>query len=439
MPPSVSTAKLTCRQVFLFWLPLAVTWCLMTSEMTFTSALAARRQDSQVNLAALGVALSLVYIIESPIFSILSAANALVRDWPSYLKLRNFTYGLSGALSGVVAVVFLPPVFEFIGLRLMRLPPEVAETARAAAAWGVTVPFAVAYRRFFQGLLISGNRSALVGLGTVLRFAVMVVVGLALFRFAALSGAQIGIGCWVAGILAEAVAARMMAAPIVRKLRAAQGCDEPISYGAIVKFYTPLAINTAISSASAPVFTFFLAQAPRPLESLAVFPVINGAMNIFSSLCMALHETIIAKAAAGRRALPALRRFARGLGGFVFLSLAALVYTPLFGVWFESISALSPELAEFARAGAGAGLLLPLCGLIGLWQRAFLLSARDTAPISYASVIELGGAALIMLAVKDFLPCAGVVSAYLALTCGRIAAVCFLIGPSKRATAVLTE
>ena len=75
-----------------FWLPLAATWLMMSAEGPYVAAIIARMPEATFNLAAYGVAFSLAWLVESPIMMLLTASNALVRDRPSFLALRRFTF-----------------------------------------------------------------------------------------------------------------------------------------------------------------------------------------------------------------------------------------------------------------------------------------------------------------------------------------------------------
>ena len=61
------SSQLTTKKIFIFWLPLAVTWIMMSIEGPFLSALIARLNEPKYNLAAYGVAFAFALIIEAPV------------------------------------------------------------------------------------------------------------------------------------------------------------------------------------------------------------------------------------------------------------------------------------------------------------------------------------------------------------------------------------
>jgi hypothetical protein len=125
---------LALSSILWFWLPLAATWLMMAAEGPYVAAIIARMPDAAYNLAAYGVAFSLAWLVESPIMMLLTASNALVSDRPSFLALRRFMYRMNAAVTAVMLVAILPPVFRVITGSLMGLPPEVARLVHAATA-----------------------------------------------------------------------------------------------------------------------------------------------------------------------------------------------------------------------------------------------------------------------------------------------------------------
>ena len=84
-----STAPL--RRILHTWWPLAASWLLMGAELPAISAVVARLENPEINLAAYGgIVFPLALIIGSPIIMLLAASTALSRDWASYRKLYRF-------------------------------------------------------------------------------------------------------------------------------------------------------------------------------------------------------------------------------------------------------------------------------------------------------------------------------------------------------------
>ena len=215
----------------------------MSIEGPLLAAVIARMPDPKFNLAAYGVAFSFALIIEAPIIMIMSASTALVTDKISLRKLRNYTYILNTILTFILLILLIPPIFYFIAQDLIGLPGEVAKLTHIAAMILLPWPGAIGYRRFYQGILIRNHLTRRVAYGTILRLLSMSTTAFILFFFSKVDGVVVGASALSAGVLMEAIAGRIMAQPIVRKLQSDQngGGNKEISYSYINKFYYPLA------------------------------------------------------------------------------------------------------------------------------------------------------------------------------------------------------
>ncbi len=422
-------SPLSQRLIFLFWLPLAATWLMMSVEGPFLTAVIARLASPEYNLAAFGVAFSFALLAESPVIMMMSAATALVTDRASYLRLRTFTHALNATVTLALGFLLLPPVFSFVARTLMGLPEEVAGRTWSALLVLLPWPGAIGFRRFFQGVLIRHGQTRRVAYGTIVRLAAMSTVALLLVRLTELQGAVIGAASLSAGVIAEAFASRIMANRAVRALMADVDGNggESLGYGEIVRFYVPLALTTLLALGVHPLVTFFVGHGRFALESLAVFPVVNSLVFVFRSLGLAYQEVGIALMGDHDENYLPLRRFAWSLGIFVVAGLGLIAWTPLGRIWFELISGLSPELAQFALVPSRILVLIPGLAVLLSFQRAVLVHAKRTMPVTMATVIEVVGIVAVLSIGVFFFHAVGIVAAAIALVVGRLGANLFLV------------
>jgi O-antigen/teichoic acid export membrane protein len=434
---------LTYKKIFFFWIPLAATWLMMAIEGPFLAAIIARLANPKFNLAAYGVAFSFAVFIEAPVIMMMSASTALAKDRDSYIKLRNFTFVLSGITTLVLLTFIIPPIFYFIMQRLIGLPENVAKLTHQAFIVLIPWPGAIGYRRFYQGILIRSNLTRLVAYGTIIRLMAMVMTSLTCYLFFDLNGAIIGTLSLSVAVSAEAVASRIMTHASVRHLllkeRESERSEEtPISYRYITKFYYPLALTSILSIGIHPLVTFFMGQSRMPIESLAVLPVIYSLVFIFRSIGLSFQEVGIALLEKNNNAFKLLRNFAFGLGIVLVCLLAFITLTPFSNIWFHKISGLSSGLAIFAKFPAQIATLLPgLTVLISL-QRALLINSKKTKPITIASSIEVISIFIILFVSIVAFNLIGAIAAFAALIVGRLFANGYLVWPclkvSKRET-----
>lgn len=408
---------------------MAATWVMMAIEGPFVAAIIARLPEPTYNLAAHGVAFALAMLFEAPVLMLMSATTSLVRDRTSFLRLRAFSRGLMLGATGVVLVVLSPPVYDFLTITVMRLPPEVSELTRGALWFFLPWPAAIGYRRFLQGVMIRAGKTRLVAYGTMIRLCGMVTAALFGFLVLDIPGAWVGALALISGVITEAVTARFMAASTVRSLLSEEregSTPREIPYREIASFYFPLALTSLIGLAVQPMLTFFMGRSVSPVESLAVFPVVMALSFFFRALGLAFQDVAIALMGERFENLPELRRFAGALGLAVSGGIALVTFTPLSDVYFMTISGLTPELTSFALTPARVVVPMPALSVLLSTQRAILVEGRRTRFITVASAIEILTVAATFVAFGWGLGLIGATAAFAAFLVGRTASNTYL-------------
>ncbi len=383
-------AALSMHRVLSTWWPLALSWLLMAAEGPALSAIVARLANPEVNLAAFGgIVYPLALIIEAPIIMLLSASTALSKDWDSYRKLRRFMMWMGGLLTGVHLLVAFTPLYDVLVVELIRPPAEVVEPARIGLM--VTVPWtwAIAYRRFKQGLLIRFGHSRTVGLGTFVRLTAdgaVLVVG---YLVGTIPGVVVAASALVAGVMSEAIYAGLRARAVVRgELREARPVEEPLTLHSFIDFYTPLAMTSLLRLLAEPLSSAALSRMPRALDSLAVWSVVTGFVFLLRSFGVAYNEVVIALLDEPRSS-QALRRFMVVLTVVVTVVLLVVTGTPLATVWFERVTGLRSELAVLSGRGLWVAALMPGIAVLQSWYQGVIVHSRRTRGVTEAVVIYL--------------------------------------------------
>lgn len=389
----------TIPTVVRFWLPLAASWLLMTTEMPTVNAFVARMAEAKLQLAGFGVAFSLALAVESPIISQLTASNALARDRASFRLLQRFMLGLSALLTVAMLLLSSTSLFDWVVLRLIGTPAEIAALVRPAL-WALTLwPAAIAYRRFLQGVMIRYGYTRQVSYGTAVRLLTSVSVALGGLVWGRLDGATVGGLALGAAVIAEAAFIHYLSRPAVRKVEAiAPPASGPtLTLRALLRFYSPLALTSIIMLSTAPLLNFGLARSPFPIESLAAWPVVNGQLLVVRSLGFSLQEVVVALLD-GPAAMKTLRRFALLLTVVSAALLLAMAFTPLAPWWQRRIAGLSAELTAFAIPALQLAALLPVLAVIQSWLRGVIVADQNTGVIAQATVVNLAVLVTVLLA-----------------------------------------
>lgn len=382
--------------IFRFWLPLFASWLLMLAEGPLVSAAVNRLPDEVVMLAAFGIVVSLAVLIESPVINLLATATALVHDRASYLQVRRFTVHWMVLLTIVQALVAFTPLFDFLVLRMMAVPEEVARWVRPGMQIMVPWSGAIAWRRFLQGVLIHFNRTRLVARGTAVRLTAVVAAAVVFLAWGRLPGVYLGSIALTLAVLAEALYVTLVARPIVRSLSGAlpaptesrSDASAPLSYRGLLDFHLPLAGTAVLTLLTQPLVAFCLARLDQPTLTLAAWPVILFLTLIMRAGAMALPEVIIALDKTAADHAP-LRRFSFSLAGGGLLAMGMLALTPLADLYLIDFQNTTPEIAVLARYGLLLFVPLPAIVTLISWLRGSLIGRRRTAAVNAGMALRL--------------------------------------------------
>lgn len=387
---------LTGREVLSTWWPLAASWLLMGLELPLVSAVLARLPQPTLSLAAYGgVVFPLALLIESPIVMMLSASTALSRDRPSYALVRRCMRVAAGALTALHALIAFTPLYDAWVVPAIGMPADLREPVRLGLRILLPWTLSIASRRFQQGVMIRFGHSWAVGVGTVVRLiANLVVLGSGLAMRA--PGYVIGPLAVAAGVTSEAAFASWVVRPVLRReLPAVDAAAGPLTFGRFLRFYWPLASMPLLAFFAIPMASAAMTRMPRPLDSLAAWPVLSGLGFLIRSTGFALNEVGIARLDRPR-AVPVLRRFAFALAAVTTAMMLLLALTPLGTLWFERLSALPPALGALARSGLWLALPWPALSVYqSLYQSAIVHSHRTRA-VTESVALSLLASALIL-------------------------------------------
>jgi len=388
-PPQGADSALDQRQILSLWWPLAASWLLMGAELPMFSAVVGRMANSEVHLAAFG---SLVFpvslLVEAPIIMLLAASTALAVDGAAYAKLQRFTTTAGVVLTAIHLLVATTPLYDVVARTLLDVPPEVYGPARIGLLIMTPWTWAIAQRRFQQGVLIRNGRSRDVGVGTVVRLVTNATVLISLWRFTDLEGIVVGTTGIACGVTLEAVYIAYRVRPVLRAHVFTAPPGEPLTRARFARFYIPLAMTPLMTLIIQPMGSAAMNRMPESLPSLAAWPPLHGFVFLMRSFGFALNEVVVAQL--GRRnGVLALRRFSWTLALVTMGTLAMMGLTPLAGLWFGTLSGLDPRLVELCTAGVLFALLMPGYQALQSWYQGALVHAGKTRPVTEAVAIYL--------------------------------------------------
>ncbi len=349
--------------------------------------------------------------------------------------LNRFVTVLNIAITGLMVLMLLPPVYDLIIKDLIGLPDKVAALTHTALIILLPWPMSIGFRRFYQGVLITKGLTRRITYGTLVRLSAMAVTASVLFSLDTV-GAYTGAAALSMGVVSELIAVRLMTRKSIAELKEIGTVQDEnrqnLNYRFIVRFYYPLALMTILGLGVHPMVTFFMGKSRFPIESLAVLPVVNALIFLFRSVGLSYQEAIIAMLRRDSANLYKLRKFAFGMGAFLVLGLILVAYSPLSRIWFHNVSGLSLHLTDFALLPVKILAIMPGMAVLVTFQWGVLVYGGKTSPISIATIIEVATIILTLMVLINLSDLPGIIAAAVAFLVGTIMGNLYLLPFTRR-------
>lgn len=417
------------RQMLSLWLPLAASIIMMVLEPSTINIALGRTIDPELALAAYGVAFSLALLVEAPIIMLLDASVARSLDGEAFRLMRRFTLLLGLIVTAVGLLVSLTPLYTLIVEGLMNIPEDVAARARPTMQILAFWPLPIAWRRAHQGVLIRANRTGMITVATGVRLVTLAAAlfgGLMLFP----SGGSVVAGLAMdISVTVEAVLITWATRPVLQTgaFRGDPLRDQsPRTMRDLWRYYRPLLVTTILRQATRPVLNAGIAAAGMARASLAAWPVAWGFAILIAGPAWSLQQLTTALAV-DENAYRRVRGFAMSLSVLFAVLLAAVAFTPLYGLVMGGIYNLSPELQELAQPALQLMSLYPLLMGAQSLLRGVLIRTGNTAVVRSAMTVNVLVLAATILAGVWFFSLKGVMVAATAVLAGAVAELVWLL------------
>jgi len=366
------------------FLPLSLSDVVMAVGDPMQTIALARLPNAQVNLGALGVVKALAVFLESPIIMMLHASTAMSRRSSSYAALGRFMVLLGLLLSATMLVLAWGPVFDSLVVTLFGISPELASVAKPALAIMCIWPMAIAWRRYYQGLLIRLGKSRFVARASLFRLAFI-----AMLLFAGVwrgwNGAILAATALAGGVLVEALAVSFLARGLSETLPkdetlGATGSDAlslPVTLKGVGAYYAPLATTMIMVWGGRALLVGLVARSGDGVLALAAWPAAWGFVLTIANSTRMVQQVVISRD--GKTAQQDLARFVLCVGGVASSLLAILAYT-----------------------GPGEALLSTLLGSEGALLDSIVLVLRVATPVPLLVAVQNGLQAALILRKRNW-------------------------------------
>ena len=431
--------KLSYRAISLLYLPLALSWVLMTMETPLINAFLARGSEAEVSLAAFGVAFSIILVVEAPILMMLELSIALSKNLKAFETIRRFYVAIGLGITALGVALFYTPFCEVLLCRLMNIPPTIAAATAPSLRILTWWSFPIGWRRIYQGILIRDGRTRVISIATGARLAVISATMLVGQGLNLLHGAPLGALAMLIAVVVESLLIHWAAqSSLPLRLAVASLATEPLTFRHLWFFYLPLALTTVMRQGIRPVISAGIAGAPFAELSLAAWPVALSLVSMFWGPTMGLQQVTVALTE-DKASWQRVTRFVLAVGLILTSSLAVISLTPLLGVVLRQLFGLSQQLAEFAAPATRIMILLPLGYTFHALFTGLLVKQARTPTVRTAKALNLGVVALTLFVGLRLGELWGSVLGATALTTGTLVEAAWLYWRSRAVEEMLVD
>lgn len=327
------------------------------------------------------VLMGLALWIESPVIDLLATSTTLCRDRQSFTVISRFVLWLMIWCTVVHAAIALTPLYDFVTVRVLSVPPEVRQLLRTPLALMIPWSACIGWRRYRQGLLIRSGRTRAVGFGTAIRMGTMAVVGFGLFLTKRLSGTELAAISLIASVFAEALFAHFVSRQAVRELPEDEGMHLEMSK--LLRFHLPLTATTMLTLATLPIVSAAVAKSQGPVVQMAAWQVTTTLLWMHRTVVFALPEVIITLYK-DSETVAKLRTFCLAVGAVASGILGLLWITRLDVAFFMKAVGANATTADTAHFALGLCILFPFIGALQSYARGMLTVHHLTMPRLFA-------------------------------------------------------
>jgi progressive ankylosis protein len=406
------------------FLPLSLSDITMAFGDPMVTTALAHLPDARMNLAAVGIAKSLAIFFESPIIMILHASNALAADQMSRKALWRFTLMAGGGLSFLLTLLSVPIFFEAVGNSILGVPAELAATVRQVLFLMGGWAFAIAWRRYFQGLLIFQGQSHAIAKASMTRLLTMGLV-LALGFIANVSGAILAGLALIIGVIVEAIVVTIFAyrsgvtlPPLPKETQLPQNLQQ------VWRFYFPLGNTMMVVWGGRALLVGIIARGGDAEIAIASWSAAWGLVLVIANSTRMIQQIIIKYR--GKATDKLLFSFAVMVGGICSLLLLLVASTPVGNQIVRSFIGNDSDLIAAIKPVLLVCTGVPLMVAVQNATQGFLVSEGRTGSVNLATWISTGVLlAVATLAVKFGIQ--GATSAAIAMVAGMLVEVVCLL------------
>ena len=376
---------------FHLYFPLALTFLLMSGSSPIINKGIGHLPDETIGFAALANAFGICIFLYSPTFSVRDVAQKFIRGRTSYRRVILFFLVVSSVGTTLLLLLGLTHVLDWLILKkAMNLPGELMGPVKRSVLAFLPIPTLIVFRGVHQALHIIADTPKWIGIGTICRFAAMILFVFLVAVPLKIEGGVMGGMAFSLGILVETAFTVAMARKTARFVRSDPPDEVPPTIGNLWEYSYPLFIANAMGVFLNPLTMRIVNGAAMAGISGAAYGIVRTFTWTFSSTLFAMQTMALAKADSIRN----LKRLAlyelipvgtfTGLF-FVVCFIPAARHAVLVG--FFDVD--NPTTVRFITEALPIAIILPLVMAIRSTCRGLLMRSGWTKWVTFANTAAL--------------------------------------------------
>ena len=339
-----------------FFAPLALQAASQGLTYPLVAMVASRGSGGPLNLAGLAQSNTLMYMLGTFGFGLVTAGMVFGRTRKGYQQFRAVTLSLGLLVTLIQGLLCIPQVAHLLFGRLIGLPPSIEHPAAMTLLATVPLQFLFFVRIPFQVAMYNARATGKASLATLLRILLTAVLS-PLFCLADAVGPLWAVVCLSFPVGLEVAASAWLARPYIARLEASATAPTKKE---IFFFNLPLSIGGYLLSMSSILLGAFIARAANPESMLPAYYLALGLATPVAYGATRVLEVVLAFPPAfemDRRTL----NFALTAG--VVLGLLPLMFLlpGLSELYYIRLQNLDPVSLPLVRVAALALSLYPVC------------------------------------------------------------------------------
>lgn len=364
------------------WVYPAIAYTILVTEIPLVLAIIQRSSGDITSITAFSLSLSILLVFNGFALPLAPTAISSLKKGKNLYDTFVYSSLVGVILSLCLAILVFTPLYELLFSNIIR-EDQIRETVRVGLQYFFIAPFAVAMRRYFQGIAIHSDSTLPVMKSAWIRLSLTIVFAIVLYNLG-VEGVVIGSIALTIGALSEALAIYLQ---IRKKVNIFTGNDRYNLRG-ILNNHKPLMAKSLLQISVLPSVSLLLAYYNFPPDIIALWPIFFSTLALFEGPTQEI-EGITLKSL-GSYPKNKMFRFSIAIGSTLSILILFLLLSGLMKKYFSLLYEVNENEYTVLFSAIMLSLLMPLSSATRNFFRALAVNRGYNRFIEVAAIVNLG-------------------------------------------------